>query len=112
MAALTCDPFSNNTLANSAQISSCQQKNPLLATYELSEEVFLAVILDMLQRLAVAGVAGFQPLTDYIACDSQKVSNEAFCKFANYTLPINFDPTEVKAQVLWMLGAPVCENEA
>lgn len=113
MANLSCsDAWAANTVRNTAQTSACLDKSALAATFELPLETFLAVVLDALQRLAVDGVAGFQPLANYDMCDGENNANKANCKFMPLSLPIEADPTEMKQQILWLLGAALCTNGA
>lgn len=113
MAAISCsDAWTNNKVKNTAQTSACLDKSALAATWELPEEVFLAVVLDALNRLAVDGVAGFQLLSNYLMCDAENNANKAYCKFMNFTLPIQTEAAEMKQQILWLLGATLCTNAA
>ena len=113
MAIISCpDAWANNTIRNTAQTSACLDKSALSATHELPEEIFLAVVLDALNRLAVDGVAGFQPLANYEMCDAETNANKAQCKFMPVSLPIETDATEQKQQILWLLGAALCTNGA
>lgn len=110
--AFPCDAWTNNTVRQTDQISACLPKSALAATLELPEEIFLAVVLDALQRLAVDGVAGFVNLSTYNNCDGEENANNAQCKFMPLSLPVQTSKTEQKQQVLYLLGRALCTNGA
>ena len=73
---------------------------------------FFAAVIDVLQRLAVDGVAGFQLLSAYNSCDGEQNSKNAFCSIGNITLPWQFNKAELKQMILWQLANPLCANNA
>jgi len=84
----------------------------MAAQWELLDPTFLATVLDALQRLARAGVTGFQPLANLTLCDAEANASNAHCALQFVTLPVQFDPVNVKQQILWALGAALCTNNA
>lgn len=108
----TCNPWPANTVRFSDQISACLAKSAGAGPNELPEEVFLAVVLDSLQRLAVDGVAGFQNLNQYVVCEGEANAHQAFAQFNFVSLPIQASASQLKQQILWMLANPLCANSA
>jgi hypothetical protein len=108
----TCNPFPANTVPESSQLSACKPVSAMAAQWELLDSTFLATVLDALQRLAVAGVEGFENLSAYEVCDGDANASNAHCALQFVTLPVQFDPTNVKQQILWQLGNALCANNA
>lgn len=108
----TCNPWTSNTVKASSQQSACADIGAMAAQWELLDPTFLATVLDALQRLAQAGVTGFQPLANMNLCDANANASNAHCALQFVTLPVQFDPVNVKQQILWMLANPLCENDA
>lgn len=69
---------------------------------------FLLAIIDANERLAQAGVEGFQPLSAYLSCDGEENARNAVCAIGNITPPIQANTAELKQIVLWQLGNPLC----
>lgn len=109
---ITCNAFADNTVRQSDQISACLPKSALAATRELPEETFLLTVLDALQRLAVGGVEGFVNLNTYDMCEAETNANNASCALLPLSAPVQTDATEIKQQILWMLGNALCTNGA
>jgi hypothetical protein len=107
-----CNPWPDNTVPASSQQSACAEIGAMAAQWELLDSTFLATVLDSLLRLAQAGVTGFQPLTNLTLCDAEANASNAHCALQFVTLPIQFDPTNAKQQILWLLGNAMCENDA
>lgn len=69
---------------------------------------FLLAVLDGFQRLAVAGVEGFQPLSAYTVCDGEANARNASCAIGNITPPFQANSAELKQIILWQLGNGLC----
>lgn len=109
---VSCNAFANNTVRQTDQISACLPKSALAATRELPEELFLYAVLDALQRLAVSDVTGFVNLSTYDMCDAEKNAANAYCALRELSAPIQAEATEIKQQILWLLGNALCTNNA
>lgn len=110
--AISCNAWDGNTVRVTDQISACLPKSALGAMRELSEETFLYAVLDALQRLAVAGVEGFVNLNTYDMCDAEINAKNASCALTTLSAPVQAEATEIKQQILWLLGNPLCTLDA
>lgn len=108
----SCNPWPDNTVRFSDQQTACREPSTGVGLYELLDATFLATVIDALQRLAVAGVTGAQPLTDYNVCDGETNAKNAYCSLNDTTLPIQTNTAEQKQVVLWQLGNLLCANNA
>jgi len=112
MALPTCNPWASNTIRSSDQLAACRESTPRAGFYELEDLTFLALVLDALQRLAVAGVTGFSNLTNSTQCDVDENAHNAYCAANPISLPIQFNSAEIKALIEWQLGNALCANAA
>lgn len=108
----TCDPWITNTLRQSDQVAACRGNSGQADAYELPDEIFLYLVIDSLQRLAVDGVAGFSNLSQYLSCEGETNARLAYARLVQTTLPIQASKSESKQIILWQLGAALCANNA
>lgn len=104
----SCNPWGANTARFSDQLAACKENSAQAENYALLPERFLLLVIDSLERLAQAGVAGFQPLTAYEACDGVANAKNAQCAFQNLTPPFQFNSDEMQQIVEWQLGNALC----
>ena len=107
-----CNPWLANTIRQSDQLSAFRQNSALASTYELPDETFFAMVIDALQRLAVAGVTGFENIEGYSNCDGERTAHDANVQFMQTGLPIQTATTQQKQQITWLLANALCANAA
>lgn len=112
MALPSCNPWVSNTVRDSDQLAACREATPRAGQFELEDLTFLALVLDALQRLAVAGVEGFTNITQSNQCDVDENAHNAYCAVNAVSLPIQFNSAEIKALIEWQLGNALCNNNA
>lgn len=112
MAIPSCDPWGSNTIRDSAQIVACRETTPRAGFYALEQATFNAMVLDALQRLAQAGVAGFTNLSNASECDLDENAHNAYVQVRDVSLPLQTDTDEQQAYILWALGNALCANNA
>ncbi len=107
-----CDSWPTNTIRDSAQIVACRETTPRAGFYALEQATFNALVLDALQRLAVAGVEGFTNLSNGTKCDIDENAHNAYCAVNATSLPIQTNTDEQQAFILWALNNALCANNA
>lgn len=107
-----CNSWPASTIRDSAQIVACRENTPRAGFYALEQATFNALVLDALQRLAVAGVEGFTNLANGNQCDIDENAHNAYCVVNPVSLPIQTNTDEQQAFILWALNAALCANNA
>lgn len=104
----SCNPWTANTVRFSDQQAACREKSARAADFEMLDTQFFLAVIDGFQRLAAAGVAGFQPLSAYLACEGEANAKNAQCAIGNLTPPVQVNTAELKQIILWQLGNGLC----
>lgn len=104
----TCDPWPDNTILTTGQVAACKERSARAADHEMLDTQFLLALVDGFQRLAAAGVEGFEDLADFHICDAEENARNAVCVMGNITPPIQANTAELKQIVLWQLGNALC----
>lgn len=108
MALPDCNPWPDNTVLTTDQVAACKETSSRAADHEMLEMQFLLAVIDALQRLAVADVDGFQPLSAYLVCEGEENARNAVCAMGNITPPFQANSAELKQIILWQLGNGLC----
>lgn len=97
--------FSANTVGTTQQVASCLEKSARSAAFELNDEQFLLLVIDSLNRKAVAGGAGnFPNVSTYTACDGEEAAHNAKCALEFLSPPFNTNVGQLKQIILWQLN--------
>ncbi len=112
MALPSCNPWSSNTVRFTDQQAACLENSGRAAEYQLLGPNFHLAVLDALQRLAAAGVAGFSQLSLYTACDGEANAHNAQCAIDPISPPMQYNDAEIEQIILWQLGNALCVNGA
>ncbi len=110
----SCDPWTAaaTSIRQSDQIVACRETTPRAGQFALEQATFNALVLDALQRLATAGVAGFTNLSNATQCDLDANARAAYVRVNPVSLPIQTNTDEQQAYILWALGNALCVNGA
>lgn len=108
----TCNPWTSNTVRFSDQQAACRERSGRADQYEMLNPNFMLAVLDAFQRLAVAGVTGFQPLANYLACEGEANAHNAQCAIQPISPPMQYTEAEIKQIILWQAGNALCANNA
>lgn len=107
-----CNPWTSNTVRSSDQVAACKESSSAAAQWELLDPNFMLFVLDALQRLAVAGVEGFQNLSQYLVCDGEANASNLHCAGQFLTPPVQYNSAEIKQIIAWQLANALCANNA
>lgn len=104
----TCNPWGDNTVRFSQQQAACRESSARAEQFKLLLPQFLLAVIDANERLAQAGVDGFQPLSEYLACDGEANAKNAQCAVRDITPPFQANDNELMQIILWQLGNGLC----
>lgn len=107
-----CDPWPANTVRFSQQQAACVEHSGRAGEQELPDVTAWLTVIDSLQRLAVDGVTGAQPLSEYRKCEGEANAHNAYVQLMALSPPIQANVAELKQVALWQLGNLLCGNNA
>jgi hypothetical protein len=112
MALPTCDPWPANTVNSTDQQAACTQNSAMAAQWQLLGPNFKLFVLDALQRLARAGVEGFQQLSQFQVCDGEANARNLHCAGQFVTPPFQYEEAQIDQIIAWQLANALCANNA
>lgn len=112
MALPTCDPWSGNTVRQSDALAALKGNTANAGEHQIPYVIFLLLVQDSLQRLAVKGVTGFQNLSALVACEGGKNGRFAYDQMIPISPPVQANEAEIQQNILWQLANALCANGA
>jgi hypothetical protein len=104
--ALICNAFADNTVGSTQNASACAAPHLAnLSDHQLLDEQFMLLVLDSLARL-LPGV--WAQMLSAPKCDLADALRNASCAMLTNTPQFPTTPTELQAQILYMLNEGVC----
>lgn len=107
--ALTCNPFPDNTIGTTQQTVACLGPKVVnIIEHEIQPELFLLLVIDTLNRMAVESGLPPSALSTLAPCDVADALRTAFCVTHDLTPVFSVNIPQLQGIILGMMNNALC----